>query len=308
MREIFVENNRNSQTVISYIKQIFPSVKNSVLYKALRKKDIRKNDIKITKDCFVQNGDKLTIYIDDYLLYQYPKKLDVIYQDNHILAVCKPQGLLSNLENEVQSVKEKAKCGGREPTLESIVKEEYPKAQILHRLDRNTAGIVLFALSKEGYQEMLDAFENGYLKKEYLTYVANAHFEKKEETLIQYITIDRNNGYAVVHPKKKENSQKIITSYKVLKIDKEYGYAVLKVVIPTGKTHQIRAQMKAINHPIIGDSKYGKNEINHKFKKYKQMLFAYRYTFSFPESSLLAYLNDLEIKLDGNDYMKKLGE
>jgi len=105
-----------------------------------------------------------------------------------------------------------------------------------------------------------------------------------------------------------ENSQKIITEYSVINFNKEKNYAILNISIPTGKTHQIRAQMKAIDHNIIGDSKYGKNEVNKKFKVYKQLLFAHKYSFNFDKSSFLYYLNKIKISLDEKKYMKKLGE
>ena len=93
----------------------------------------------------------------------------------------------------------------------------------------------------------------------------------------------------------------------VLKTNKLLDYSILKVIIHTGKTHQIRAQLKNINHPIIGDPKYGKNEINKKFKIYKQLLFATNYSFNFSKESILYYLNNVTINLDEKYYINKLG-
>jgi 23S rRNA pseudouridine955/2504/2580 synthase len=103
-------------------------------------------------------------------------------------------------------------------------------------------------------------------------------------------------------------SVQIGTDIEVDTVYKKLNYTTLKVTIHTGKTHQIRALMAHINHPIIGDSKYGKNEVNKKFKKYKQMLYAVKYTFKFPKDSSLSYLNEKTIKLDDSYYMKKIEE
>lgn len=311
MREIFVEKCKKEQSLSKYILEIFPNLKYSILQKALRNKDIRVNDKKITKDCFVFYGDKINIYVNDYLLFDYPRNLEYVYKDENILAVYKPQGLLSNLEeyNDEESIEKRySKIGGVEPTLESLVKKEYPNSVICHRLDRNTAGIILFALNDDAYNELLNGFKNKNIKKEYIVYVTNAEFEFKNEVLENYILKDKKTGYSNVYTNCVKNSQKIITEYKLLKSNFEKNYAILNIKIPTGKTHQIRAQMKAINHHIIGDSKYGINEINKKFKVYKQLLFAYKYSFDFEKNSKLYYLNNVIIKLDEKMYMKKLGD
>ncbi len=311
MREIFVENCKNNSSLIKYITQIFSNMKYSVLNKALRNKDIRVNDIKVNKDCKIKNGDKITLYIEDNMLFNHPKELEYIYIDENILAVYKTQGILSNIESYEQEApidQKYIKYGGVEPTLESIVKEKYSNAIICHRLDRNTAGIVLFALNEKSYAELLKGFKNNCIKKEYIAYVMGANFEKKSQVLINYILKDKKTGYSKVYENMVKNSQKIITEYNVIKCDIKNDYAIVNISIPTGKTHQIRSQMKAINHNIIGDSKYGKNEINKKFRVNKQLLFAYKYTFKFDSKSFLHYLNSVNIELDEKIYMKKIGE
>lgn len=311
MREIFVEKETKELSLIKYILNTFCSLKYSVLNKALRNKDIRVNDIRVTKDCKIKNGDKITIYINDYLLFDYPKKLEYIYEDKNILAVYKPQGLLSNIEyyeNEERIEDKYLKIGGIEPTLESLVKKDFENSIICHRLDRNTAGIVLFALNNMAYEEVLKGFKHSCIKKEYIAYVLGSNFKRQSDVLTSYILKDRKTGYSKVFDNMVENSQKIITEYSVINFNKEKNYAILNISIPTGKTHQIRAQMKAIDHNIIGDSKYGKNEVNKKFKVYKQLLFAYKYSFNFDKSSFLYYLNKIKISLDEKKYMKKLGE
>jgi len=155
---------------------------------------------------------------------------------------------------------------------------------------------------------LLEAFKKDYIKKEYIAYVSNSKFDKNSETLEKYILKDSKTGYSIVYDNQVKDSQKIITKYTVIEKNNKFDYAILSILIPTGKTHQIRAQMKQINHPLIGDPKYGRNEVNKKFKIYKQMLFAYKYTFNFPTNSSLEYLNNLTFKLDNSIYTKKLGE
>ena len=103
----------------------------------------------------------------------------------------------------------------------------------------------------------------------------------------------------------KTGYQKIITLYKVVETNKEKNISLLEVKLETGKTHQIRAHLAHIGHPIIGDGKYGINEINKKYHSKAQFLKAYKLVFSFNnESGILDYLNGKEIKIDYNEYTK----
>lgn len=310
MRKFYVKSNSSKVLLSKYILNIFPNLKKSVLYKALRNKDIRVNDVKISNDLILKSNDLITVYIADTYLFDLPKSLNYIYSDNNIIAVYKPQGLLSNIEYyDNENITDYYKdIGGIEPTLEELVKNDYPNSKICHRLDRNTAGIVIFSNDDKSYNDLLEAFKKDYINKEYIAYVSNSKFEKISDILEKYIIKDSRTGYSIVYDSQVKESQKIITKYNVLERNDKLDYAILSILIPTGKTHQIRAQMKQIGHPLIGDSKYGRNEINKKFKIYKQMLFAYKYTFNFPNGSRLNYLNNLTFKLNEEIYIKKLGE
>ena len=294
MRNLVVDNLKKDTLLSNYIKKEFPSIVMSKFYMALRRKDIRVNDIKINSDVLVSNGDKLTIYINDEFLYNISKKIDVIYEDENIFVVFKEQGLLTNDETKKST----------EPTLETIVKEKFSNYILMHRLDRNTSGLVIFAKNKDAENEMFDAFKNGYINKYYTAYVSNSKFSKMHKILENYLLEDKMTQSSKIFERKVENAQKIVTEYEVIKKDDILDYAILKVKIHTGKTHQIRSVMNYINHPIIGDSKYGRNEINKKFNVFKQLLFATCYTFNFPDDYKLSYLNKIEIKLN-DSYIKK---
>lgn len=306
MREIKVLNCNNTSKdyfLSSYILSVFPNLPKSVLFKALRNKDIRINGKRVSQDTKIKNDDILQIYIIDKYLFNLPEKLEYIYQDENILAVFKPQGILSN--NEYYD-DESAISYITEPTLEDLVKNDFNSAKICHRLDRNTSGIILFSLNDNAYDELLFGFRVGAISKNYIAYVNNANFEKKHEVLEKYILKDSKTGFSKVYDEMVKDSQKIITEYTVKYTDSKYDYAILDVAIHTGKTHQIRAQLKELGHPLIGDPKYGKNEINKKFKIKKQLLFAYKYSFDFKKSSVLYYLNDTVISLDEKLLLNKL--
>lgn len=287
MKTLIVKNTSKNEKLSNYIKNNFPNVSYAAIHKALRKKDIKINGKRINSDTFINNNDIIEIYITDNILYNVPNNIKKVYEDDNIVIFFKPQGLLTN--NEVDN----------EPSLESIVRLEYKDLTLCHRLDRNTAGLVIFAKNDVTTKNMFDAFKNGYIIKDYLAFVAGSTFNKKSEKLEQYIIKDANTQTSKIVTKKTKDSKKIITEYRVIKKYVDLDYAILNVRIHTGKTHQIRAAMSYISHPIIGDSKYGKNEINKKFKVFRQLLFAYKYSFDFPSNyGKINYLNNIIIKLD----------
>lgn len=299
MRTIIVENCRKDNiTVANYISLKFPSLSKNMIFKALRNKDIKVNGKRISSNININNNDNIDIYIDDIYLFNLPKKIEYIYVDENIVVAFKPQGILSNNETNIKT----------EPTFEDLVKKDYKTAKLCHRLDRNTSGLLIFTLNDIAYVNILDGFKNSNIHKEYIAYVSNSKFIKKHEILEKYLLKDSKTGFAKVYDTNVKNSQKIITEYDVIFTDKKLDYAILNVKIPTGKTHQIRAQLKTISHPIIGDSKYGDNVINKKFNVYKQLLCAYKYSFSFEENSYFYYLNSRVIELNKNLYMKNIGD
>lgn len=296
MRELFVEKEKQDESLIKYICGKFPNLKYSALQKALRNKDIKVNEKRISSDIGLKYNDAIKVYIKDEILFNLPGNVDIIYIDDNILVAFKPQGILSNDEYKTY-----------EPTFEDLVKLKFPEAKICHRIDRNTSGLVIFSRNDKSYNDILNAFKNGNILKEYIAFVSNSKFDKQHDLLEKYLIKDSKAGFAKIYDEYIPNGKKIITEYDVININKKDDYAILKVKIHTGKTHQIRAQMANISHPIIGDQKYGKNEINKKFKTYKQLLIAISYKFSFNKSSKLHYLNNINIELD-NSYIPYIRE
>lgn len=152
MRTLEVENSNSNVKLSKYIFSKFPNMSKSIFYKALRNKDIKVSGKRITEDVILNNLDTVNIYISDSLLFNLPKDIDIIFEDENILVVFKPQGLLSNEEMISKG------SMSYEPTLEDLVLAKYSDAKICHRLDRNTAGLVIFAKNEIAYKDMLWRF------------------------------------------------------------------------------------------------------------------------------------------------------
>ena len=123
-----------------------------------------------------------------------------------------------------------------------------------HRLDRNTSGLVVFAKSKEALDVLLDKFKNMEIEKHYKCTVYGI-LNCKEQTLEAYLFKDSKKSMVYVSDEPKKGYQKIITSYKVISENKNENTSILDVTLHTGRTHQIRAHLAHIGHPIIGDRK-----------------------------------------------------
>lgn len=173
-------------------------------------------------------------------------KLDIIYQDDDFIAISKPFGLLA-----VESDKDvKSAYSYMVEYLQGINKTLRP--YIIHRIDKETSGILVFALNPKIQSQMRLKWNDLVKTREYYAIVLGK-MEKKEDTIISYLYEDNVN---LVHVGKGPNSKKAVTKYRVIKESNEYS--LLKVEIETGRKNQIRVVMESLGHPIIGDTKYGK--------------------------------------------------
>lgn len=274
MKIIVVDEKHDNKKLDRVILDTFPNLNSNTLYKALRKKDIRVNDKRVSENIIIHTDDVIKVFICDELLENKPN-LSIVYEDNFILVADKPINLEVTGEN----------------SLTTLLEKNYSFIKPCHRLDRNTTGLVLFAKSQEALDILLDKFKHHEIEKHYLATIYGI-LPKKQDRLEAYLFKDNKKSLVYISDTPKKGYQKIITSYKVVKENKKANTSVLDVNLETGRTHQIRAHLAHIGFPIIGDGKYGKNEINKIFKQKTQLLESYslKFTFTSP-SGILEYLN-----------------
>ena len=283
MKELIVTKKYNNKKLDKFLKDNLQNLSNNLFYKTLRKKDIKINGKRVSENVTVFENDKIQVYISDTLL-EGSVNLDIIYEDKNILLINKPINIEVTGKN----------------SLTDVVHRLYKLQEFLpmpcHRLDRNTSGLILFAKNQTALDILLDKFKHHEIEKHYLALVYGVP-KKKSERLISYLFKDSSKSLVYISDVPKKGYLKIITSYSL--IESINNTSLLDVEIETGRTHQIRAHLSYIGLPIIGDGKYGINEINKKFKAKTQKLVSYKLKFNFvKDSGILNYLNGKSFEID----------
>lgn len=283
MKKLIVEKKYNQKKLSKYLLDNIQNINNNTFYKLLRKKDIKINGIRVNKDIIINEGDEIVVYIPDRI----EENFEIIYEDCNILIINK--GI--NLEVTGQN------------SLTEMIHRKYEDQQFkpmpCHRLDRNTTGLVIFAKNQESLDILLRKFKNHEIEKRYYALVYKIP-KKNYERLESYLFKDNKKSLVYISDEFKKKYQKIITTYTVIeKYDNDT--CMLDVKIETGRTHQIRAQLSHIGHPIIGDGKYGINSINKAHSAKYQKLQSYFIKFNFKEESgILNYLNQKSFLIENN--------
>ena len=180
--------------------------------------------------------------------------MEILYEDNHIVVVNKPQGVASQPDE----------TGDKDmfTWVKEYIKEKYNKpgnvfVGLVHRLDRPTGGVMVFAKTSKAAERLCDQIKTGELEKTYLT-VVDGEPRIKADRLSHYLKKNEKTNTVEIVPSLEANAKKAELDYKVL--DTVDGLSLVKVKLLTGRSHQIRVQMKAIGTPVYSDLKYGKEK------------------------------------------------
>ena len=291
MRTFIIHQSEEGQTLEKYIQKLLVSAPISFIYKLFRKKDVKVNGHHEDRKFVVSANDEVSIYIKEEQFEEFLKEKEfeandaikdwIVYEDDNVLFINKPRGLL------VQ------KSAPQDRSLDQMVceyliyKGEYNPDEEkafrpgpAHRLDRNTSGIVAFGKTHDALELLFELFKDHELiNKHYLALVVG-QMEKEKDIITAPLKKDEKNNKVVVAPIDK-GGKTAKTVYKLLK--KYEDYSLLDVTLLTGRTHQIRVHLSYINHPIVGDSKYGNFTANRIFKDQyhfaNQFLHAYKLGF-----------------------------
>ena len=302
MKEFKITDAETGQTLLKYLSKILPLASISLLHKSLRKKNITINHKKCSGKEILGDSDIVQIWFSDETFSLFSKRTKkyslkkrnfnfakyIIYEDEHIIIVNKPAGILTQGDES-----------GEFTLNDALLKycnfenDSTAKPSVCNRLDRNTGGLVLCGKTISGLQTLNQIIKNRSLLKKYRCIVFGK--TKKEETLKSFLTKSNESNKVTISNNKTNDSLPIETKYKRISVIEKNGLlcSLLEVQLVTGRSHQIRAHLSFIGHPILGDKKYGTKEsiaLSNQLKMDYQLLQAFSLTFPVLQGKL-SYLS-----------------
>ena len=315
MKKFIAGENENGVRLSRFVESVTRDMPRSLLYKSFRNKRIKVNGKRGEADTRLSSGEEIERYINDEFFPEQPvvpaKKpprrqppVKVIYQDENIAVLYKPTHLLCHSDrtgdaNLVDAFTQyQAQKGEYDPQGENRF-----KPGICNRLDRGTEGLVIAAKSYAALRDMNEIIRTDLLKKEYYTITVGipqsgrftAWWEHDEKN---------NKGSIHAHQAQDEHRKQIITDVDVLRT--AGPFALCRIGLITGRTHQIRAHLAYLGKPVLGDIKYGNRKMNERTGTKTQALCAVRISFlDIPEENTLHYLSGKVIKLKDPQIVKQ---
>lgn len=295
MRAYVISELEAKQRFDKYLRKLFKNTGSGYIYKMLRKGTIKLNGKKAKGNEIINVGDEVKLYMTDETIdeytgkYQqdvpdfyeykeayrkYKKHIQIVYEDKHILIIDKPIGILSQ-----KAEKDDVSCNewliGYLLRTNAITVEQLQtfKPSICNRLDRNTSGLLICGKTLLGSQKMNELIKERSIKKIYTTFV-KGRFDK-EMKVSGYLKKNYLTNKVTISEEVTDGSERIETIFTPVKWTDDISY--IEVQLVTGKTHQIRAHIASLGHPVLGDYKYGDKKFNEQnTKKRHQLLHAYR--------------------------------
>ncbi len=308
MRTLVIGKNDAGQRLDKYLTKAVKGLPQSLMYKFIRTKKIKLNRSRAEISTIIKEGDVISLFIkdeffqspekDDSALKSITPKLDILFEDDNIILINKRPGVLVH---EDDSGKDNTlllhlwaylyQKGEYEPSDETSFAPAF-----CNRIDRNTGGIVIAAKNAASLRDMNSRIRSGEVKKYYLCAV-HGLMPLSSDILTAYLRKDEKHNIVDISDSPRQGYKKIKTGYRVL--SSKEGRSLLEIELFTGRTHQIRAQMAHIGHPLLGEGKYGINREDRKEGYKYQALYSYKLLFDFSkEGNCLDYLSGKVVSLD----------
>lgn len=302
MKSYTISKNDAGQRLDKFVTKAVPNLPKTLMYKYIRTKRIKVNSKRGEISTRLNEGDVVDMYINDeffvksetrYDFSAASDRLDILYEDENILLLDKKAGLLCHPDDKeyvntlIAGVKKYLyKKGEYDPDMENSF-----TPSLVNRIDRNTGGIVIAAKNAQSLKILNAQMKERNLKKTYLC-VVHGVMERRNGLLEGWLLKDEDKNKVRIFKTPVEGAKEVRTKYTVLENDEKNNLSLVEVDLLTGRTHQIRAHFASIGHPLLGDGKYGTNELNKKLGYKKQFLYSYKLRFELDENAgIMSYLN-----------------
>ncbi len=314
MREFTIRENDANTRLDKFVAKAVPSLPSNLIQKYIRLKRIKVNSARGKADVKLIAGDIVTMYINDEFFESTRAKKaetrlsasfpDILYEDENILLANKPAGISVHDDEAggetliAQILSYLAHRGEWNPDEENSF-----IPALCNRIDRNTSGIVIAAKNAEALRIMNEKIKLREMAKYYLCLVLGKP-EPGSGTLRGYIFKDAKENRVYVKKNPCPGAKTAVTKYKTLKSNGDISLVECELI--TGRTHQIRAHMASIGHPLVGDGKYGRNADNKRYGMKYQALCSYKLVFKFTTAAgSLEYLNGKTFTVKNVDFKNK---
>lgn len=304
LREFTVGKNDAGQRLDRFISKTFRDLPASLMYKAIRRKDIRVNGKRAEVSQILTEGDAVRVYLPEDAIGARDPGLEksrlshvtpafsVVYEDENLLIVNKPSGLSCHADahNDVNNLTSQLRAYLMKKGEYSPEDERSFSPSLCNRIDRNTSGLVIAAKNAAALREADRVIRERLVTKKYLL-AAHGEMPERSGRLVGYIKKDADRSTVKVGSAPFPGGREAVTQYRVISVSG--GLSLVEATLLTGRTHQIRAQFSASGHPLLGDGKYGKNGDDRRLGFGSQALVSYYLRFD-AEDGLLSYLRGKE--------------
>ena len=312
MKSFTAGPNENGVRLSRFVEGVTKDMPRSMMYKAFRNKRIKVNGKRAEPDTRLSAGDLIELYINDEFFpvgkpaakTAKPRRqppVTVVYEDENVAVLYKPAHLLCHSDrtgdaNLVDAFEAYLEAKGE---YDPYAEKRFAPA-LCNRLDRGTEGLELAAKSYAALRDLNAIIRDDMMKKEYLTITVGA---PPQGRFVAWLQHSEKNNKVRIHARESEGYKQIITEVTVIR--QAGPFALCRIGLITGRTHQIRAHLAYLGHPVLGDIKYGNHKMNERTGLKTQALCAQRLTFGrIPEENTLQYLSGRVIKLNDPEIVK----